>query len=165
MARVAGLLGAWAEELGLEPDDAIRWRAAGLLHDALRDEAPERLRPLAPPDDRDLPGPLLHGPAAAARLRADGVRDEAVLRAVAYHTVGDDRFDRLGRALYAADYLEPGRAFRSAWRADLRSRMPSELDGVVFLVAQARMAHLVERGTRIAPGTVGFWNALVGERS
>ncbi len=165
MARVAALLGAWAEALDLDRDDAQRWRAAAYLHDALRDEEPRLLRPLVAGEDRELPGPLLHGPAAAARLRTEGVRDEPLLRAVAYHTVGDAGFDRLGRALYAADFLEPGRSFLVERRAALRRRMPEGLDEVVFLIAQARIASLVERGDRICPRTLGFWNAFAGERA
>nr|MDP2470246.1 HD domain-containing protein [Candidatus Palauibacterales bacterium] len=38
--RVGDLLEEWARELGLSADDRTRWRAAGVLHDALKD-APE----------------------------------------------------------------------------------------------------------------------------
>jgi len=160
MERVRDLLDAWATELGLEEEDRIRWRSVGLLHDALRDEDPERLRVRVPPSLRSLPGPLLHGPAAAERLRVDGVLDGELLRAVAYHTVGDAAFGRLGRALYAADFLEPGRDFLPEWRAELRGRMPEELDRVVFEIARARIANLVERGSPVHERTIGFWNAL-----
>jgi len=43
MARVAALLEAWARDLGLGNRDILRWRAAGYLHDALRDASPRRL--------------------------------------------------------------------------------------------------------------------------
>ena len=163
MGRVSELLGAWADGMSLPPHDRTRWRAVGYLHDALRDEEPEALRRRVPPFDRALPGPLLHGPAAAERLRIDGVEDGELLRAVAWHTVGDAGFRTLGRALYAADFLEPGRTYLPDWRAELRDRMPHELDRVVCAVARARIERGLERGRPLLTRTVDFWNRLVEE--
>jgi 2-amino-4-hydroxy-6-hydroxymethyldihydropteridine diphosphokinase len=165
MTRVAELLGEWAEALCRGPDDVARWRSVGLLHDALRDERTDVLRDRVPPSLRVLPGPLLHGPAAAEQLRVDGVLDGELLRAVAYHTAGDPSFGALGRALYAADFLEPGRSFLPEWRADLRARMPGDLDEVVVEIVRARIANLVGRRASVLPRTLDFWNALVAERS
>jgi 2-amino-4-hydroxy-6-hydroxymethyldihydropteridine diphosphokinase len=165
MGRVAELMGEWAEALGLPDEDATRWRAAGNLHDALRDEEPETLRARVAPGLKDLPAPLLHGPAAAERLRIDGVEDGELLRAVAFHTVGDPALRPLGRALYAADFLEPGRSFLPEWRAEQRARMPAALDDVVYWIVQARLQNLLERGASVSPRTLAFWNALVRERS
>ena len=163
MARVADLLGAWAAELGLSTAQVVRWRAAGHLHDVLRDADPEGLRGRVPPALQDLPDALLHGPAAAERLRVEGVDDGELLTAIAHHTVGSPGFRRLGRALYAADFLEPGRSFRPEWRAGLRERMPHELDAVALEILGARIAHRVESGGALLPKTVEFWNRLVEE--
>lgn len=160
MERVAGLLGSWADALGLEPTEGVRWRAVGYLHDALRDAPPEALRPRVPPGLADLPGPLLHGPAAAERLRIDGVEDGELLLAVAYHTLGHADLGRLGRALYAADFLEPGRDLRNEWRAELRARMPDDLDAVVRDILGARIVHVVARGGALRTETVGYWNTF-----
>jgi len=155
----------WAGGLSLGEDDQTRWSAAGSLHDSLRDEEPEILRARVSPEVNDLPGPLLHGPAAAERLRIEGVLDGELLAAVAYHTVGDESFGRLGRALYAADFLEPGRSFLPELRQELRARMPAELDQVVFEIVRVRVANLVERGSPMLPRTVRFWNQLTEERA
>lgn len=164
MARVADLLGCWADALDAGPEEQVRWRAAGYLHDVLRDEDPDVLRERVPRSLRDLPDELLHGPAASERLRVDGVSDGELLRAVAFHTVGDRGLRALGRALYAADFLEPGRTFLVEWRALLRDRMPAELDEVVFEIVAARIANLVEHGMKLQPRTVDFWNGLVAAR-
>ena len=112
-----------------------------------------------------LPGGVLHGPAAAAMLREGGVTDEAFMTAVAYHTIGSPDFAVIGRALYAADFLEPGRNFRKKWRRGLRDTMPEELDVVVRTILAARIRHLIDKKRPVRPETLGFWNALVKGRS
>lgn len=154
VGRVAALLGAWADALALPPAEAARWRAAGWLHDAFRETAPEVLRPQVPPAFRDLPPKLLHGPAAAERLAGDA--DPELLDAIRYHTLGSPRFGALGRALYLADFLEPGRTFRPAWTAALRERMPREMDAVLREVVQARVAHVRGNGGTLHPETLAL---------
>jgi len=143
----------------------MRWRAAGYLHDALRDASPAALRPLVSGDLAGLPGSLLHGPAVATRLGQEGVQDEDLLAAVTFHTVGDAGLGALGRALYSADFLEPGRTYRVEGREQLCERAPKELDAVTREVARLRIAHLLGKGLPLHPRTVGFWNALVDEQA
>ena len=163
MLRVSDLLGEWSETLGLSGQEQKRWRAVGHLHDVLRDEEPAVLRDRVPPSRRDLPGPLLHGPAAAEALRVEGVLDGELLNAVAFHTVGSESFGALGRCLYAADFLDPGRSFLPEWRESLRSRMPTELGAVVREIVRARVGILLERDAPLLPQTVAFWNRLARE--
>ena len=165
MERVAVLMGEWAQGRGKDETERARWKALGHLHDALRDESPSVLRQVVPRRFRKFPAPLLHGPAVAELLREEGVTDEPFLRALAYHTTGHPELDEAGRALYAADYLEPGRPYLPTWLEGLRDRMPDELDGVVREVARARMAHQLVRGRVLRDETTAFWNRLIQERN
>jgi HD superfamily phosphohydrolase YqeK len=165
MERVAVLLSGWAGALGLDATERTRWTALGYLHDALRDADGEALRRHVPADFATLPGSILHGPAAAERLRSDGVRDEALLLAVSCHTLGHARLGREGRALYSADFLEPGRrGLRDEWRSGLRARMPDAMADVVREILAARIQHLIEGGRPVRPETIGFWNSMASER-
>jgi HD superfamily phosphohydrolase YqeK len=157
--RVADLIGGWSTELA--PRDETRWRAAAWLHDSLRDAEASALIEVVPAEFQDWHPSLLHGPAAAARLRHDGLKDESVLRAVTFHTVGHADLDQLGRCLYLADFLEPGRKFGADWRATLREEMPRAHERVLRDVAAARIGHLIEERSPLRPETLGFWNALV----
>jgi HD superfamily phosphohydrolase YqeK len=161
IARVAALMEQWARDLGLEDAEVLRWAAAAWLHDSLRDADPAELVHQVGPEDRDYPPRALHGPAAAGRLA--GEVDPRVANAVRYHTVGHPGLDDLGRALYLADFLEPGRDFLDGWRAGLRSRMPAELRQVLVEVLGARLAHLVEQRMSIRPETAAFWNSALAE--
>ncbi len=163
MERVAALMEEWASDWNLGQDDRARWKAAGFLHDALRDADPVELRPLVPPELEDLPGALLHGPAAARLLEEDGVTDRPLLLSVAYHTLGHPELDRLGRSLYAADFLESGRKHLSDREEGLRESMLADPRGVVLEVARARVSEMVRKGKPLRAETVGFWNGLVGE--
>jgi len=159
MERVADLLGEWARALGLDGPDVERWRAAGWLHDSLRDAPAERLRPRAGRFG-DLPYKVLHGPAAAARLEEDGCSDGELLDAIRYHTLGHPSLGRLGRALIAADYIEPGRKTHEEWRAGLRERARSDLDGVVRDVLRAKLERGLEAGLPLAIELVELWNVM-----
>lgn len=166
MARVAALLGEWGKARGKSGDDLLRWKAAGFLHDVLREEDADVLRPIVTrdfPELHELPEPVLHGPAASIRLREEGVVDAELLHAIAFHTLGHPDPGELGLALYAADFLEPGRRFRMRWRHGLRRRAPLELEDVTREILAARVVRLVERQSPIHPLTHAFWNSLVEE--
>lgn len=160
MRRVAELLGEWADRQGLDAAERSRRVAMGFLHDTLKGASAESLRALLDPPMSDLPAPVLHGPAAAELLAREGVEDSSVLQAIRYHTLGHAGLDPAGRALYAADFLEPGRNLRNKWRAALRERMPDEEEDVVREIVRARIKHLLARGRPVRPETVGFWNSL-----
>ena len=162
MERVAELLAEWADAAGLEGEERDRQVALGFLHDAVKGLPAAELRDLVDPGLRELPDPVLHGPAAAALLARDGVQDPGLLHAVSYHTLGHPHLDAAGRCLYAADFLEPGRNLRNKWRARLRSRMPHQREKVVREILRARIEHLLDRRRPVRPETMAFWNSLVG---
>jgi 2-amino-4-hydroxy-6-hydroxymethyldihydropteridine diphosphokinase len=162
--RVAALLDAWAAALDLDDTDRKRWRAAGILHDALHDAPHDSLRETLAGSMRELPGKMLHGPACVVRLRGEGVRDDDLLHAIEYHTIGHPHFSTLGRALYAADYLEPGRPQEQDERAALRSRMPADMDAVVPAILKARLLDMIRTGRSVRPETFEFWNSVPDAR-
>jgi HD superfamily phosphohydrolase YqeK len=157
--RVTGLLDEWARGLALPPDDAAAWHDAGRLHDALRDAPDEQLRALA----GDPPGytvEMLHGPAAAARLAADGESRAELLDGIRFHTVGSRAWGRLGRALYMADYLDPGRKFSRADRAYLAAQVPHDFDDTFRQVVRVRLEWSLREGMRLFPEAVALWNSV-----
>lgn len=162
MGRVAGLMSEWAQKLALPAAEVVRWTAAGWLHDILRDADPAELRAEVPNNEQDLPGAVLHGPVAAYRLV--GTVDPRLATAIHYHTLGHPSLDRLGRALYLADFLDPNRPDDREWREALRARMPVDLDEVTIEVAAYDVQDKVERRLPIRPETAAFWSALVATK-
>jgi len=159
ITRVTALLDAWASQLRLPADDACAWHDAGRFHDALRDADEPHLRALAG-DHSDFTTEMLHGPAAAQRMLQDGETRTELLDAVRHHTVGSATWGRLGRALYMADYLEPGRKFSRADRAFLAAQVPHDFDATFRQVLRARLEWSLREGMRLYPQAVALWNAV-----
>ncbi len=158
IARVTELLEQWSDALSLEPGTASAWRDAGRWHDALRDAPEPELRQLL--GDDVTPGPLLHGPAAAKQLAADGEMRRDVLDAIAYHTVGSRDWSAAGRALYMADYLEPGRSFDRDQRAELAQRVATDFDAVFREVVRRRIEWTRREGHALHWRTRDLWDAV-----
>lgn len=134
------------------------WLDSGWWHDALRDADEATLRSLTA--DCERPFGMLHGPAAALRLEAEGEQRGEVLEAIRWHTVGSTAWARTGRALYMADFLEPGRQFMQADRAFLADRVPEAFDAVFRQVVRLRLEWTIREGKSLAAETVALWNAV-----
>jgi HD superfamily phosphohydrolase YqeK len=156
--RVGDLMSEWAFRLGRSEDEQVRWRATGVLHDALKDAPEAELRALA---GEAWPLPVLHAPACAARLASDGVRDRSMLDAIRYHPVGHPDLDELGEYLILADYLEPGRNGEDGDRAGLRRSLPEARHTVLRQVLRARLERLLERDRILMQCSVDMWNRTV----
>ena len=158
IARVTDLLDRWAVQLKLDAPEAQAWHDVGRFHDALRDAPEAELRRLAA--GHDLPLAVLHGPAAATHLESIGETRSGVLNAVRWHTTGSAGWDRVGRALYMADFLEPGRTFMRPDRAFLAEHLPHDFDGAFRQVVRMRLEWTLREGKALFPESVGLWNSI-----
>jgi 2-amino-4-hydroxy-6-hydroxymethyldihydropteridine diphosphokinase len=158
IARVTQLLSEWSEVLGIDAAERTAWLDAGRWHDALRDAPAEQLRMLVP--DAALPERALHGPAAAARLHGEGESRFDVLEAIRWHTVGHGDWGRVGRALYMADFLEPGRPFWSRDRAYFAALVPHDFEGTFRQVVRMRLEWTLREGHALFPQAVALWNRV-----
>jgi 2-amino-4-hydroxy-6-hydroxymethyldihydropteridine diphosphokinase len=158
IARVTGLLAEWATALNVSHDERRAWIDAGRYHDALKDAPDAELRALV--GDVAYEPQMLHGPAAAARMERDGETRQGLLDAVRYHTIGSLEWDRTGRALYMADFLEPGRSFSKRSRAFLAAQVPHDFDGVFEQVVRAKIEWSLHEGHSLFPETVALWNSF-----
>ena len=145
--RVARLLEQWAVEMGVSDRERNRWLRAAWLHDALKDAR--------------LANGTTHGPAAADRAARDGESDGGVLDAVRYHSLGYAGWDQVGRMLYLADNLEPGRRGSPKRRAKLVKRVPRDPAGVLKEIVAQQMRASLKSGRPVDPRTLEFWNSVV----
>jgi HD superfamily phosphohydrolase YqeK len=144
--RVAALIEEWAGKMDISEPERGRWLKAVWLHDALRDAR--------------LPEGTAHGAAAADRAARDGEADPGVLDAVRYHSVGYAGWDDVGRMLYLADFLEPGRRGRRKERARLAKGVPRNRDGILRQIVAVQVRARLRTHRPIDPLTLEFWNSL-----
>lgn len=144
--RMVVLLNEWADEMDVTQEERQRWLTACWLHDALR--------------DAELPDGISHGAAAAELAASHGESDRGILSAVRYHSVGHARWDDVGKMLYLADFLEPGRKNRRKQRAQLARRVPRDRDGVLSQILAHQIRTRLRQERPIDPRTIEFWNSL-----
>jgi len=122
--RVAVMCAENASRIGLEEERAI---TMGALHDCakclpLTSPYLEGFTPLP-----DVPDPVMHQfTGAYVAEHTFGIKDEAILDAIRYHTTGRVNMTDVGMLLYLADMLESGRTFegveelRKIFKEDMR---------------------------------------------
>lgn len=140
---------------------------AGLLHDVARELPAGHLPELAraggfDPAPWELARPvLLHGRAAVELLRRDfGLADEEVLGAVADHVTGRPGMPALSKALFCADFLEPGRDFADDALRGRALELP--LDEATALVQERVFDFLRRGGMWVAPPALDLYEELRG---
>lgn len=147
--------------------DAEKGHLAGLAHDLARElPAPELLRLAGregpPLRDWERAAPVLvHGRAAAGLLRGRfGVSDPEVLAAVCDHVTGRPGMPGLSKAVFCADFLEPGRDFVEDGLREQALELP--LDEATALVLERVFAFLRRRGLWIATPALDLYEELGG---
>jgi predicted HD superfamily hydrolase involved in NAD metabolism len=160
--RTAAMCAVLAPVWGVDPAKA---RLAGLLHDWARGltaaqtlEAAAALGLSVDPVARARPRALLHARVGAAQLEREGVRDQAVLSAVARHTVGAARLTPLEALVYVADYCEPGRTHEGS--SEVRRLAFTNPAAALRRCVAGTVEHLLTRGQAVAAETIALWNGL-----
>lgn len=154
------LAAAMGEELDVDP---VRLQVAGLLHDIAKPlnktellivarRYRVRLDPIM-----EVNRSLIHAPLAAAILRQEyGLKDREILRAIACHTTGDSKLSLLEKIVYAADFLDPKRAFpeqKNAWQL-----MGIDFHrGLLYIIGYS-VRHVLLKRRALHPMSVRFYN-------
>lgn len=145
--------------------DAAKACKAGWLHDYARSLGGPQLLALArkhgiPVDDIERQVPvLLHGRVGAAMIKADRLcHDPEVLAAVRDHVTGDAGMNSLGRLLFVADMVEPGRDYPGV--ENLRRLAADDPGEALRACIKSRLAYLLENGFLIHPRIIFAYNAF-----
>lgn len=148
---------AWTAEkmcalYGLEPKIGY---LAGIAHDMCKEFSTDEVLKLVSEDQKPVslleqnrPG-LLHGRAAAVLIQTKfGVKDRNVVSAIANHTFAAAGSSDLGKILFAADKIEPGRPQSTdEYRKNLFSK---SLDELTLCVLKENIDYLEKRGKKVA---------------
>ena len=133
---------------------------AGLMHDLAKYYKPHRLLTLAreaglPLDPVDEATPhLLHADVSAIVAQQEfGVKNRAILEAIANHTLGRPAMDDLSCIIFLADSLEPGRG-QTKQLKQLRAFCYEDLPTAVQQTCDATLVRLQQQGKPIHPRAV-----------
>ena len=146
--------------------DAASGKLAGIAHDIARELPDDEILALAQKDvypltpyEIDHPV-LLHGKAGAVLLSEKfTISDKAVIQAVRWHTTGHVDMGFLGKILYVADYIEPGRKhIDEAYRQKLYAL---NLDSMVLDVLSREIAYLRNGGYAIVEDSILLYDNLI----
>lgn len=150
-----------------EIHDADREAAelAGLCHDIAKDMADSQLLSRArlygldidPVEERK---PYLLHAAIGARIATEdyGIEDRRVISAVAKHTFGDTKMDKLDKIVYLADVIEPNRDFKGLDK--IRSLAEVDIDSAFAAAYRGQLLFIIEKGGYLHPRTLSVWNQL-----
>lgn len=157
---------ATAEELAARfgGDREQVWLAA-LLHDYCKAWPVHRMETII--REQGLPAELLeydkelwHAHVGAWAVREElGIRDEAVLDAIRYHTSGRENMTLLDKIVCLADYMEPGRDFPGVHK--IRELANHSLEEALVAGFDSTISFLLEKGKTIFPLTVLARNDLI----
>src|SRR5690606_29604756 len=102
---------------------------------------------------------LWHGPVASFMIEQEyGVEDEAIKKAIYYHTTGRANMSDLELIVFVADYIEPGRSFPGL--DEVRDMAQKDLVGAAWMVSRNTINYLMEKKNSIYPDTFHAYNDL-----
>lgn len=155
--RMAALLG----------EDAETAYVAGLLHDIAKPlsnrELLERTEKYKLQNDKisNMHPSLLHAPVGAALLEKKyKVDNNGIIEAVRCHTTGSAGMSLLAQIVYAADFLDPVRAFpkqEKAW-----SIMDEDFYAGLLYITRFSMKRVMRHWQFLHPGTLALYNEMLG---
>lgn len=154
-----------AERYGSDPDQAY---IAGLLHDIMREEKPDKqLHLLAEagiiltPLEKNAVS-LYHAMSGAVYCRCVlGIQDQAVLEAIRYHTTGRANMGLLERILFVADIISADRNYPDV--NITRRKAERDLNGALLYGLEFTVNHLTAMGAPVHPDTLAAYEFIKSE--
>lgn len=148
--------------------DSNAGRIAGISHDIARELSDKEIITLVERDGMDMSDyeykhpVLLHGRAGAVILQEEfGINEEVILDAVRWHTVGHPDMGSIGKVLFVADYVEPGRDHITE---DFRRMLYGlNLNGMVTEVLSRQIEYLRNKGNIIVESSILLYDKLLSE--
>ena len=136
--------------------DEDRAALAALLHDAAKEISKDEMRAImkAHPEyaegGEERPTPVWHGICAAILARTEwGVKDEAILSAIACHTAGKPGMSKLDKILYLADMSSAERDWPGVNK--LRKLERKDLDAAMLMALKQTNDFVLSQGKPLDP--------------
>lgn len=146
--------------------DVKRAELAGLLHDCAKDfPTISQLKMIKDfgiiLDEIEENEPaLIHGPlGAAVAEKVYNIDDKAVLRAIKFHTTGNENMTLLDKIIFISDIIEPTRQFSGV--EVLRKEAYNDLDLAIIHACDSIIKFVIEQKKLLHPRTLNTRNNLI----
>lgn len=153
-----------AEKNGVDIEKA---RTAALLHDYMKETNIEILKEMCK-DVPEIKGyetllEILHGFAGAVAAEKEfGIKDEDILNAIKYHTIGRENMSVLEKIVYIGDAVEMGRNYPCV--NEIREETMKDLDSGIIMEVNRKIEYLKEKGGIIHIDTIKMRDNLMKNR-
>ncbi|MGL4403418.1 MAG: bis(5'-nucleosyl)-tetraphosphatase (symmetrical) YqeK [Fusobacteriaceae bacterium] len=144
-------------------------KLAALLHDIMKEERLDVLNCLCSKKKfkettkYEKSNEILHGFAGAEYAEEKyGIKDEEILNAVRYHTVGRENMEILEKIIYIADGIEPGREYKNVDK--IRELAFKNLDEAILYEVNQKIIYLIETDKIIHINALKMRNFLLKKR-
>ncbi|ANC77948.1 phosphohydrolase [Fictibacillus phosphorivorans] len=147
--------------------DLKKAEIAAIFHDYAKFRPKEEMREIVRSErlSQDLlhyGNEVLHAPVGAYLVKKEvGITDEAILRAIYYHTTGNGAMTLLEKVIFLADYIEPNRNFPGV--ESVREMAENDLDQACLMAVRNTIAFLMKQNQKIYPLTFEAYNGLLQE--
>ncbi len=141
---------------GIFEEDAV---IAAALHDCAKylGNGSAELKGFVAP--QNVPAAVIHQYAGAyVAEHTFGIKDEAILNAIRYHTSGRENMSKLEKLIFLSDLLEKGRNFEGVEK--LREVFESNIDKCMLLALEQQLNYLESQGKPVYPLTRRAYNYL-----
>ncbi len=154
-----------AEQYGADPEKAYR---AGLLHDVMREEKPERQLQLLAEAGIILSSleknavSLYHAMSGAVYCETTlGIRDQELLDAIRYHTTGRAHMTLLDKIIFVADIISADRNYPDV--NITRRKAQQSLDDALLYGLEFTVKNLTSMGVPVHPDTLAAYETIKSE--
>ncbi|MGL4980352.1 MAG: bis(5'-nucleosyl)-tetraphosphatase (symmetrical) YqeK [Fusobacteriaceae bacterium] len=144
-------------------------KIAALLHDIMKEEKLDFLNEICSQLDfkeiqkHSNSNEILHGFAAAEYSKQKyGIKDEEILNAVRYHTIGRKDMGILEKIIYIADGIEPGREYENVDK--IRELAFKNLDEAILFEVNQKIIYLIKADKIIHINALKMRNDLLKKR-
>ncbi len=104
---------------------------------------------------------LLHGPVAAELLRREGLDDRDVYLGVYHHSTACPGLPPIAKAVFLADKLDPRKASRYPYSAELKATAMGSLDAALLEFLTREIGVFLTRGQLVHPASIEARNELL----
>lgn len=160
-----GVMGTAIELAKRYDEDTAQAELAAIFHDYAKFRPKEEMKQIILEQNMDnrllsFHSELWHAPVGAYLVQKEvGIKDEAVLDAIKYHTSGKPGMSKLEKIIYLADYIEPGRVFPGV--DEVRELAMISLDDAFIKSVSNTITFLMSRRQPVFPATFEMYNSIV----